>query len=184
MRWQRPLAIALAPYAAWLVFAYEYHFLDGVNLAFHEAGHLFLRFGGETLHFLGGTIGQLFFPALLAARFAKRGESFEAAVCTLWVGESLMYAGVYLGDARAQALPLVGGHVHDWHWLLRHAGLLGHAESLARLVHVLASAVVIVAWLRCARAAFSGGASAAPARRASAGSASGPSPREAAGRPS
>jgi hypothetical protein len=154
MRSKRLLAIALAPYAAWLVLAYEYHFLDGVNLAFHEAGHLFLRAGGETLHFLGGTLGQLFFPALLAARFARRGEAFEAAVCTLWLGESLMNIGVYLGDARTQALPLVGGHVHDWNWLLARMGLLAQAESLARLVHVLASAVVLGAWAWCARAAF------------------------------
>jgi hypothetical protein len=154
MPWRRPLAIALAPYAAWLVLAYEYHFLDGVNLAFHEAGHLFLRFGGETLHFLGGTLGQLVFPAALAARFARRGEPFEAAVCTLWLGESLMNVGVYLGDAQAQALPLVGGHIHDWNWLLGRAGLLAQAESLGRLLHVLASALVLGAWGWCARAAF------------------------------
>jgi hypothetical protein len=154
MLWKRGLAVLLAPYVAWLVLAYEYHFLDGVNLALHEAGHLFLRFGGETLHFLGGTVGQLFFPALLAARFARRGEAFEAAVCTLWLGESLMNVGVYLGDAQTQALPLVGGHVHDWNWLLGHAGLLAQAESLGRLLHVAASAVVLGAWAWCARAAF------------------------------
>jgi hypothetical protein len=154
MRWKRLLAIPLAPYAAWLVFAYEYHFLDGVNLAFHEAGHLFLGFGGETLHFLGGTLGQLIFPALLAARFARRGEPFEAAVCTLWLGESLMNVGVYLGDARTQALPLVGGHVHDWNWLLGRAGLLASAESIGRLLHLLASGVVLGAWVWLARAAF------------------------------
>jgi hypothetical protein len=154
MVWQRALAVLLAPYAAWLVFAYEYHFLDGVNLAFHEAGHLFLRFGGQTLHTLGGTIGQLFFPAVLAVRFARREERYEAAVCVLWLGESLMYAATYLGDAQAQALPLVGGHIHDWNWLLGHAGLLAQAESLGRLLHVLASAVVLGAWTWCARAAF------------------------------
>jgi hypothetical protein len=33
-------------------------------------------------------------------------------------------------------------------------GLLAQAESLARLVHVLASAVVLGAWAWCARAAF------------------------------
>jgi len=154
MRWKRLLAIALAPYAVWLVFAYAYHFIDGVNLAFHEAGHLFLGFAGETLHFLGGTIGQLFFPAVLAIRFAKRGESFEAGVCTLWLGESLMNVAVYMGDARAQALPLVGGHVHDWGWLLARAGLLEQCESLGRLLHLAASAVVLIAWAGLARAAF------------------------------
>ena len=51
----------------WLVFDYEYHFLDGVNLAFHEAGHLFFAFFGQTLQFLGGTLGQLLFPLALSA---------------------------------------------------------------------------------------------------------------------
>ena len=154
MGWQRPLALALAPYAAWLVFAYEYHFLDGVNLAFHEAGHLFLAFAGPTLHCLGGTLGQLFFPAALLLYFRAREERFESAVCALWLGESLMNVGLYLGDARAQALPLVGGDVHDWAWLLPRVGLLEHCESLARALHLAASAVVVTAWLRLARVAF------------------------------
>jgi hypothetical protein len=154
MWWQRLLALALAPYATWLVFGYEYHFLDGVNLAFHEAGHLFLSFAGETLHFLGGTLGQLFFPFVLALRFRMREESFESAVCTFWLGESLMNVAVYMGDARAQVLPLVGGHVHDWGWLLPRVGLLEHCESLGRMLHVLASLVVIASWVWLARAAF------------------------------
>jgi hypothetical protein len=166
MAWQRALALALAPYALWLVFAYEYHFLDGVNLAFHEAGHLFLGFAGRTLHFLGGTLGQLFFPSLVALRFRLRGDAFAAAVCGLWLGESLMNVTVYLGDARDQALPLVGGHVHDWHWLLAQAGLLPHCRSLAQFLHLAASAVVVIAWLRAARAAFAPAAGREPAQRA------------------
>lgn len=154
MVWRRALALALAPYAVWLVFAYEYHFLDGVNLAFHEAGHLFLAFGGETLHFLGGTIGQLFFPAAAAWHFRRRSDAFAAAVCLLWLGESGMNVATYLGDARAQSLPLVGGHVHDWNWLLGRAGLLGQCEALGRLLHVAASALVLGAWFAAVRAAF------------------------------
>ena len=154
MVWQRALAVLLAPYAVWLVFAYEYHFLDGVNLAFHEAGHLFFGIAGQTLHFLGGTFGQLFFPAALALRFHWRREAFESAVCVLWLGESLMNVAVYLGDAKAQALPLVGGHVHDWGWLLARAGLLEQCVGLGRVLHLAASAVVVCAWLWLAHAAF------------------------------
>jgi hypothetical protein len=164
--WQRALALALAPYAAWLVLAYEYHFLDGVNLAFHEAGHLFLGFGGQTLHFLGGTLGQLFFPLACGFHFRRRGATFEAAVCGLWLGESLMNVAVYLGDARDQALPLVGGHIHDWGWLLARAGLLEQCRPLAALLHLAASAVVMLCWVRLARGAFAApaGAPAAVAR--------------------
>jgi hypothetical protein len=166
MLWQRALAVLLAPYVGWLVFAYEYHFLDGVNLAFHEAGHLFLGFAGQTLHMLGGTLGQLFFPAALAVRFTLREERFEAAVCVLWLGESLMYTATYLGDAQAQVLPLVGGHIHDWGWLLGRAGLIEQCTGIARALHLVASLVVMGAWLRLAHAAFGNrGADGAIARR-------------------
>lgn len=139
----RLLTLALIPYALWLIFFYRYHFLDGVNLLFHEAGHIVFGFLGETMHFLGGTLGQLFFPCACALSFVKRQQYLEAAVCGVWFGESLMYMAVYLGDARAQRLPLVGGHIHDWHWLLSKVGWLEQCTAIAGLVHFLASVVVI-----------------------------------------
>ena len=143
MAWQRLLALPLALYVLWLSFAYEYHFLDGVNLAFHEAGHLFLSFGGQTLHVLGGTLGQLFFPAACAFHFLRRGERFEASVMGIWGAESLMNVATYLGDAEAQALPLVGGHIHDWHWLLSRAGMLPACQEIAWALHAAASLAAI-----------------------------------------
>lgn len=140
---RRAALLFLVPYVAWLVFAYDYHFLDGVNLLFHEAGHLFLGFFGKTLHFLGGTLGQLFFPAACAIHFLRREDRFGAAVCGLWLAESLMNTARYLGDARAQALPLVGGHIHDWNWLLTRWGLLDRCEGLATLLHLGASLLAV-----------------------------------------
>ena len=154
MLWQRVLVALAAPYVAWLVLAYDYHFLDGVNLAFHEAGHLFLSFGGRTLHMLGGTLGQLFFPAACAVHFWRSERPFEAALMGVWGGESLMNVARYLGDAQAQALPLVGGHIHDWHWLLSRLGLLSWCEVLAAVLHVAASALALAALALAARLAF------------------------------
>ena len=152
---KRLLVAMLVPYVGWLVFAYEYHFIDGVNLAFHEAGHLFFSFLGQTLHVLGGTIGQLFFPAACCVHFIRRQQSVEAAVCCIWFAESLMYTARYLADAQALALPLVGGHIHDWNWLLSRAGLLGHCETIGTLLHVLASMIAIAALVWAAHRAFS-----------------------------
>jgi hypothetical protein len=154
MLWQRALVVAALPYVVWLVFAYEYHFLDGVNLAFHEAGHLFLSFGGQTLHMLGGTLAQLFFPAACAVHFWRSDRPFEAALMGVWGGESLMNVARYLGDAQAQALPLVGGHIHDWNWLLSRLGLLPWCEALAVLLHLTASALAIAALALAASLAF------------------------------
>ncbi|HPG26708.1 MAG: hypothetical protein H6748_09880 [Spirochaetaceae bacterium] len=151
---KRLLVLAIAPYVVWLVFRYEYHFLDGVNLAFHEAGHLFLGFGGKTLHFLGGTIAQLFFPAACLFHFLARRQPIEAAICGIWLGESLMYAARYVADARDQVLPLVGGHVHDWGWLLSRWGLIDRCETIGTGLHVLASAIVVGCWSWAAWRAF------------------------------
>ena len=141
------LALLLTPYVGWLVFAYHYHFLDGVNLALHEGGHLMFAAFGQTLQVLGGTIGQLFFPIACAASFAHRKQIFEAAVCGVWAAESLMYTARYLGDARAQALPLVGGHLHDWNYLLSEAGLLGWSEPFGSALHLLASLAAVASLL-------------------------------------
>jgi hypothetical protein len=136
---KRLFLLLLLPYVLWLAIAYDYHFLDGVNLLFHEGGHIFLSFFGETIHVLGGTIGQLFFPAACAFHFLQRRQLFESWLMGIWFAESLMYTARYLGDAQAQVLPLVGGDIHDWHWLLSHWGLLAHCEGIAATLHVFAS---------------------------------------------
>jgi hypothetical protein len=143
MLWRRILFIGLVPYVLWLVFCYRYHLVDGVNLAAHETGHLVLRPFGMWPHMMGGSIGQMVFPVVFAISFLRRGQRFDAAVCAVWVAESLMYMAAYLGDAQARALPLVGGHLHDWHWMLSRAGLLAHCELIAGTLHVVASLLAI-----------------------------------------
>jgi hypothetical protein len=138
----------LALYVTWLAFGYRYHFLDGVNLLIHEAGHVLFAPLGQTLAVAGGTILQLLFPLAFVVHFWRRGQRFGAAVCGVWASESLMYTARYLGDARAQELPLIGGHIHDWNYLLGEAGLLARAESLGTALHILASLAAIgCVWL-------------------------------------
>jgi len=144
---------------AWLGFwtvrlgtgAQESCFLDLVNLAFHEAGHLFLTPLGETLHFLGGTLGQIAVPVLLMGYFLRfRRQPFAAAVCAWWAGENFVNIAVYMADARDLALPLVGGGHHDWNTLFYQFGLLS-AESVAFVstaTHRLGTALMLLslAW--------------------------------------
>jgi len=147
----------LALYVVWLVFGYQYHFLDGVNLLLHEGGHFFFGFLGQTLHFLGGTLGQLAFPSMFLAYFWRRQQRFEAYVVGIWLCESLMYTAEYMADARVMLLPLVGGHIHDWNWLLARWGMLGQAEDLGQALHIIASlgaiAFLVVAARELKRAA-------------------------------
>jgi len=151
MQARRILVAGLAVWVAWLVPGYRYHFIDGVNLAFHEAGHLLFGPLGPTLGVLGGTLGQLLVPLACGLDFLRRARRFEAAVCGVWLAESLMYTARYMGDARALALPLVGGHVHDWNWLLARSGLLHRCEALAAALHALASLLAVAALIWAAR---------------------------------
>lgn len=137
--WRWVVFALLVVYSLWLIFAYEYHFIDNVNLAFHEAGHIFLTPFGETMHFLGGTIGQLVFPVAVMVHFWRQEKLFEVLIGGIWLAESLMYAAEYMADAKPQVLPLVGGGVHDWNFLFSKWGLLESSAFIAGLIHVLAS---------------------------------------------
>jgi hypothetical protein len=145
---RRAIALGLGVYVVWLAVAYRYHFIDGVNLLVHEAGHVVFGPFGEVLGTLGGTLLQLFFPLAFLVYFWRRAQRLEAGVCGVWAAENGMYTAEYMADAQAQMLPLVGGHIHDWNWLLGRAGILGACEELGALLHVIASASAISAvWL-------------------------------------
>jgi len=138
-------------YVVWLVFGYQYHFLDGVNLLLHEGGHFFFGLLGQTMHFLGGTLGQLAFPAMFIVYFWRKRQRFEAYVVGIWLCESFMYTAEYMADARVMRLPLVGGHIHDWNWLLVRWGMLRQAEALGQALHVIASLGAIAFLIMSAR---------------------------------
>lgn len=109
--------------------------LDGVDLAIHETGHLVFAPFGETLGILGGTLFQLIVPSVFVGYFLRRREAFPAASCLWWVAQNCWNVSVYVDDARAQELPLVGGGEHDWAMLLGQWGMLSRDHALAHAVH-------------------------------------------------
>lgn len=137
------ILIPLVPYAGWLILAYDFHFIDYVNLAFHEAGHIFFTPLGRTMHFLGGTIFQFVFPVAVAVHFWRKERRVEALIGVFWFAESMMYMAWYMADANTRVIPLAGGGIHDWHWLFSRWGMLASAESIAGFFHVLASLILI-----------------------------------------
>lgn len=140
-RWALLLACFL--YILWLIFFYRYHFIDNVNLVFHEAGHLFFTPLGRTMHFIGGTIGQLIFPVVVAVYFWREKKYFEAGVGLIWLGESCLYTGEYMGDAVDQLLPLVGGGIHDWHFLFSQWGVLDSTNTFSSFVYLLGGVILL-----------------------------------------
>lgn len=143
MIFRRILTLASIPYALWLLLRYQYHFLDGVNLVIHEAGHILFMPLGQTLHILGGTILQLLTPIAFAIYFWRQQQKAEAGLCGIWLAESMMYSAVYIGDARFQRLPLIGGGEHDWHRLLSQWGCLEQCHQISSFVFILARILLL-----------------------------------------
>jgi len=128
-------------------------FLDLVNLAFHEAGHVaFIPFG-RFMTILGGSLGQLIMPLIVMGVFLwKQHDGFGGAAALWWTGQSLMDLAPYIDDARALVLPLVGGGtgadrpgMHDWEHILLHLGMIQHDHRIAWVADSLWSLIVLTA---------------------------------------
>ena len=121
--------------------------LDDLNLAVHEAGHLVFSAFGETLTILGGSAFQVILPLAFVVYFARTNQRYAAAVTTSWVGVNLLNVARYIGDARAQDLPLLGGEdsIHDWWYLLINWDLLRSDTVIARWVHFFGVVAFLVA---------------------------------------
>ena len=121
--------------------------LDDLNLAVHEAGHIVFMPFGETMMVLGGSLFQVLAPAAFVAYFLRSRQRYAAAVTTAWVAQSLVNVSRYIGDARAQELPLLGGEdsIHDWWLLLTEHDLIARDLAIARGVHFVAAVLFITA---------------------------------------
>jgi hypothetical protein len=111
--------------------------LDHANLAFHEAGHLFFGVLGSTLGLYGGTLGQLVFPIVAAARFWRQRQAVGVTLSGVWLFENFLNIARYMEDARAQLLPLVGGGEHDWYHIFSRWGLLNRDTDIASVTYTL-----------------------------------------------
>jgi len=129
-------------YTRWLAHKDYFSPLDYVNLAFHEAGHVFLGFFGRFISMLGGTLFQLLLPAVCLVHLLRRGSNLGWQLCLFWLGQNLLNVSVYAGDAIKQTLPLVGGGEHDWTYLLTELGLIAHPSAVAGFIFLCGSAVI------------------------------------------
>lgn len=122
-----------------------YTWLDSLDLAIHEAGHLVFAFGGERLTALGGTLFQLIVPLTFAGYFWFQGDRYAATIPVWWTGQSCWNISVYVKDARAQALPLVGGGEHDWAYLLSSWGVLPKDQEIGQGIYLAGVALYLAA---------------------------------------
>ena len=116
----------------------EPYVLHSVNLIFHEAGHMIFMFFGDFITALGGTLMQLIVPIMFLIYFFVQRNFFASTVMLWWFGQNLIDISIYLSDARARVLPLLGGgDGHDWAYLLGELNLLKHDLFIGGLIYTL-----------------------------------------------
>ena len=123
-------------------------FLHGVNLVFHEAGHVLFLPVGAFLTVLGGSLTQLLVPlTCLVVLIRQNRDAFGGSLALWW--ENLLDLAPYIADAVTLELVLLGGFTgrevdgHDWEAILGALGWLDHAPVLGQTAHGLG--VVIMA---------------------------------------
>ena len=116
----------------------------GLNLGFHEMGHVIFSPLGEFMAVAGGSIFQCLVPLLSTLMFVRQRDYFGIAVCFGWLSTNLFDVAIYAGDARALALPLVtpfkGGEetIHDWNYILDRLNMMQYDYLFAGALRLLA----------------------------------------------
>lgn len=115
-------------------------------LPIHETGHyLFMPFG-ELMYAAGGSIFQLLFPALFIVHFLRAGDKHAATVPLWFVGVSAADLSVYVKDAHAGDLELIGGE-HDWSFILSELTLVHRDQEIGQAVYLFGALCVAAAVL-------------------------------------
>ena len=117
--------------------------VNSADLLFHEGGHVIFGVFGEYLGMWGGTLMQLLIPLMLAVHFFRRRDDFSGRVVLCWFGQNFFHIAPYIKDARSESLPLVGGGIHDWHFILSRADLLNMDQGIGNMVWWVGFAVII-----------------------------------------
>jgi hypothetical protein len=125
----------------------KFTFIDFVNLLIHEGGHGIFRIFGRFIYTLGGSLMQVIIPGMFVVFYTIKRVRIGLQIFLLWLGENIINISVYVSDARARKLPLLGGHkvYHDWHWLLGEMGLLDYDEILGQMLF----AVGVIMFVLC-----------------------------------
>lgn len=123
----------------------NFHFISGINLIIHEAGHSILFFFGEFIHVLGGSLFQVLIPLIFAIYFLSKEDVYSSGIILLWVGESMIEVSRYAGDAILMQLPLLGGDnvIHDWNWLLSYTNLIQYTSTMASAIYIVGVLIMI-----------------------------------------
>ena len=135
--WRSAVAIGAVLAIGWIAYGLQrpVPILDWFDLGIHEAGHLIAFPLPELAMFMAGSVLQIAVPLGLAWYFwLTQRDRAALAFCLGWAGTSARDVALYIADAKAQLLPLVGGGEHDWAYILGRLDALDRTESVAGFV--------------------------------------------------
>lgn len=125
-------------------------FMHGPNLIFHEAGHVLFMIFWDFIGILWWSLGQCLMPLIVIFVFLfKEGNPFWASVWLWWLGQNFTDVALYISDAGARSLPLIGGmseEAHDWGNLLTMMNLLEYDFTFGIIIHY-AGMILMLLWL-------------------------------------
>lgn len=142
------ISLLAGGYFIWLVWHPGFRdFFWGITFFVHEGGHMIFSLFGQFLHVAGGSITQTVIPILFIIYFWSRNQQWQSSIMMFWLGESLNYLSIYIGDAEVMRLPpaLAEGLIHDWNYLLKSLDLLPYTLFISRGVWVLGFFCIISA---------------------------------------
>jgi len=144
--------LLLSAYFLWIAYdPMQGSFLDNVDLAIHETGHLIFRILGEFMGIAGGSLFQVIVPIVFVGYFVWQRSFYSAAIVLLWVGQSTLNVWVYAADAVVMQLVLTSGFTgsegsfHDWNYLLTTTGLINSTKTVAGIIRFFGTITIIIA---------------------------------------
>ena len=148
LNWKNIITVSVFVYCLYYLSSLDsWHFIDYVNLAIHEAGHVIFIPFGYFLTVSGGTRLQLLIPVVFICYFAFRKENYSASLLVYWLALNLFNISVYASDALKMQLPLLTGDKdgHDWNQILFTLNLLRHTQFIGKAILGLGVASIIIA---------------------------------------
>ncbi len=128
-----------------------YFLLFHFDLIVHEAGHGFFSITGNRFWtILGGSLYQVFFPALLLGFCWYNRYRIGMQLSLVYLGFSWMSVAVYAGDAAGRQLPLIGNlgkEAHDWHNIFMHLNMLDKYAFFSAMFAVIGGICYLLAVL-------------------------------------
>jgi hypothetical protein len=122
-----------------------WQFLDGVDWFIHEVGHIIFIPFGQFIYMTGGSLFQVLVPLFFVIYFLRNKKIFSGFFVMFWLGQSLINLSIYIKDAITMNLPLVGGTIHDWNFILTQLNLLSKTQLLGSLVYFLGFTIIVLA---------------------------------------